>query len=122
MLIQNNPFIEYRFPLNLVQRAADATIARYTVGSADRLLAISEFTARYVQRLAPGRQVTVMHLGTDVERFSPVDAAERARSAGASTSRSTRSSRSPYGDSSTATVSTRCSTRPRAWDWPACTS
>jgi glycosyltransferase involved in cell wall biosynthesis len=78
VLIQNNPFIEYRFPLNIVQRVADATIARYTVGSADRLLAISEFTARYVKRLAPGREVTVMHLGTDVERFSPVDAAERA--------------------------------------------
>ena len=79
VLIQNNPFIEYRFPLNLVQRGADATIARYTVGSADRLLAISEFTARYVQRLSPpGREVTVMHLGTDVERFSPVDAERRA--------------------------------------------
>jgi phosphatidylinositol alpha-1,6-mannosyltransferase len=74
VLIQNNPFIEYRFPLNVVQRAADATIARYTVGSADRLLAISEFTARYVRRLAPRREVTVMHLGTDVDRFSPVDA------------------------------------------------
>jgi glycosyltransferase involved in cell wall biosynthesis len=78
VLIQNNPFIEYRFPLNVVQRTADATIGRYTVGSADRLLAISEFTARYVQRLAPRREVTVMHLGTDVDRFSPVDAGARA--------------------------------------------
>ena len=78
VLIQNNPFIEYRFPLNLVQRTADATIARYTVGSADRLVAISEFTADYVRRLAPGREVTVMHLGTDVERFSPVDRDRRA--------------------------------------------
>ena len=78
VLIQNNPFIEYRFPLDLVQRAADATIARYTVGSADRLVAISEFTAGYLQRLAPGREVTVMHLGTDGERFSPVDGARRA--------------------------------------------
>ena len=78
VLIQNNPFIEYRFPLDVVQRGADATIARYTVGSADRLVAISEFTARYVRRLAPGREVTVMHLGTDAHRFSPVDAARRA--------------------------------------------
>jgi glycosyltransferase involved in cell wall biosynthesis len=78
VLIQNNPFIEYRFPLNVVQRGADATIARYTVGAADRLVAISEFTAGYVKRLAPGREVTVMHLGTDVDRFSPVGAAERA--------------------------------------------
>ena len=78
VLVQNNPFIEYRFPLNVVQRVADATVGRYTVGSADRLLAISEFTARYVQRLAPRREVTVMHLGTDVDRFSPVDAVARA--------------------------------------------
>jgi D-inositol-3-phosphate glycosyltransferase len=77
VLIQNNPFIEYRFPLDLVQKTADATIARYTVGSADRLVAISNFTARYLQRLAPARPVTVMHLGTDVERFSPVDATRR---------------------------------------------
>jgi glycosyltransferase involved in cell wall biosynthesis len=73
VLIQNNPYIEYRFPLDLVQKGADATIGRYTVRRADRLIAISEFTARYVERLAPGRAVTVMHLGTDRERFSPAD-------------------------------------------------
>ena len=77
VLIQNNPYIDYRFPLDIVQRTADATIARYTVGSADRLVAISEFTADYLRRLAPTRRVAVMHLGTDVERFSPVDATSR---------------------------------------------
>jgi glycosyltransferase involved in cell wall biosynthesis len=78
VLIQNNPFIEYNFPLDYVQRTADATIARYTVRSADRLVAISEFTAGYLRRLAPNRPVTVMHLGADEQRFSPVDAAARA--------------------------------------------
>jgi glycosyltransferase involved in cell wall biosynthesis len=77
VLIQNNPYIEYRFPLDLVQKSADATIGRYTVRRADRLIAISEFTARYVERLAPGRPVTVMHLGTDRDRFSPVDGDRR---------------------------------------------
>src|SRR6266550_3345868 len=77
VLIQNNPYIEYRFPLDLVQKGADRTIARYTVRRADRLIAISEFTARYVERLAPGRAVTVMHLGTDRERFSPADGDRR---------------------------------------------
>jgi len=28
VLFQNNPFIEYKFPLNVVQNAADATIGR----------------------------------------------------------------------------------------------
>jgi glycosyltransferase involved in cell wall biosynthesis len=77
VLIQNNPFIEYRFPLNVVQRVADATIGRYTVGCADRLVAISEFTGQYLRRLAPQRPVDVMYLGTDRERFSPVDGAQR---------------------------------------------
>ena len=110
VLIQNNPFIDYRFPLDLVQRAADATIARYTVGAADRLVAISEFTAGYLQRLAPGREVTVMHLGTDGERFSPVDGARRAeippppRAPGRHVG-----SRSRFAACSTATGSTRCS-------------
>lgn len=78
VLIQNNPYIEYRFPLNLVQRAADLTLGRYTLGSARRLVAISDFTASYVHRLVPSRPVTVVYPGTDVERFSPVDAPARA--------------------------------------------
>lgn len=77
VLIQNNPFIEYRFVLDSVERIADATIGRYTVGSADRLVAISHFTAQYLERLARDRPVTVMHLGTDTTRFSPVDLARR---------------------------------------------
>jgi glycosyltransferase involved in cell wall biosynthesis len=77
VLIQNNPYIEYRLALDTVERIADATIGRYTVGSADRLVAISHFTARYLERLGRNRPVTVMHLGTDTERFSPVDNATR---------------------------------------------
>jgi len=78
VLIQNNPYIDYRFPLDIVQRAADASLGRYTIAAADRLVAISDFTAHYLERLAPRSSVTVMHLGTDVERFSPVGPAQRA--------------------------------------------
>jgi len=78
VLNQHNPYIEYRFPLDIVQKAADRTIGRYTVRSADRLIAVSDFTAEYVRRLAPERDVTVMHHGTDSERFSPVDRDRRA--------------------------------------------
>ena len=77
VLIQNNPYIDYKFPLDLVQQTADATIGRYTINAADHLVAISEFTADYLRRLAPGRVVEVMHLGADIERFSPVDRAGR---------------------------------------------
>jgi glycosyltransferase involved in cell wall biosynthesis len=77
VLLQHNPYIEYRFPLDLVQRAADATIGRSMIRRADRLIAVSQFTARYVERLAPDRPVTVMHPGTDRERFSPADGDRR---------------------------------------------
>ena len=78
VLVQHNPYIGYGFPLNIVQRAADASIGRYTTGSARRLIAVSEFTAEYVRTLAPDRAVTVMYAGVDVERFAPVDRARRA--------------------------------------------
>lgn len=77
VLIQNNPYIDYPFPLSLVQRAADAVLGKFTVDRATRLVAISEFTADYVRRLAPGRPVEVMYLGVDTERFSPVTSEQR---------------------------------------------
>jgi len=77
VLIQNNPYIDYPFPLSLVQKAADITLGRYSTSRATRLVAISEFTADYVRRLAPGRPVEVMYLGVDVDRFSPVTPSER---------------------------------------------
>ena len=84
------------------------------MGRADQLVAISEFTARYLERLAPQRSVTVMYLGADVERFSPVERGRTGRDpAGASGSRSTRSWRSRCGGCSSATGSTRCSMRRR---------
>jgi glycosyltransferase involved in cell wall biosynthesis len=77
VLVQNNPYIEYRFPLNAVQTAADMTIGRYTVRAATVLVAISDFTAAYLRRLSGGRRVTVVYPGTDPTRFSPVDPARR---------------------------------------------
>lgn len=77
VLVQNNPYIEYPFPLSLVQNIADRTLGRYSTARADRLVAISEFTAGYVRKLAPGRPVEVMYLGVDTDRFSPVSLPER---------------------------------------------
>ena len=114
VLIQNNPYIEYRFPLNIVQQAADATIARYTVGSADRLVAISEFTASISgawRRRGRSRSCTSVPMSSGSR---PSTRRADRRSAGGSACRPTRSSRSPCGASSSATGSTRCSTRPSA--------
>ena len=115
VLIQNNPYIDYRFPLNLVQRIADATIGRYTVGSADRLVAISEFTAplppNASRRSARSPSCTSGPTSSGFRRSTRRPT--RRDPPRASVSRSTRSSRSPFGASSTATGSTRCSTRRR---------
>lgn len=77
VLNQNNPYIDYPFPLNRVQDIADRTIGRYTIGAAERLTAISRFTAGYLERLAPAREVEVMYLGVDTDRFTPVSRERR---------------------------------------------
>lgn len=72
VVLQHNPFIRYRPPWNVVEHGADLMLGRFTLRSADRLLAVSEHTARYVERLAPGRQVDVLPNGVDTQRFTPV--------------------------------------------------
>jgi len=72
VLIQYNPFVQYRFPWNAVERAADVILGRYTLRSASKILAISEHTRRYVQGLVGDRSVGLVSLGVDTERFTPV--------------------------------------------------
>jgi glycosyltransferase involved in cell wall biosynthesis len=75
--IQNNPHIQYPFPLNAVYAGADAVLGRYTLGSAARLLAISKHTGAYAQTLAPRKQVEVVYPGVDTHKFTPVTQAEK---------------------------------------------
>lgn len=72
VLLQHSPFVEYRFPWSVVERAADLVLGRYTLRSATRLMATSEHTKRYVQGFDPGRGVEVLALGVDTQRFTPV--------------------------------------------------
>jgi len=67
VLVQNNPYIEYRFPLDLVQKTADATIARYTIGAADRLVAVHTSVGGTVELRAPLAQ----HSGGLIMRTVP---------------------------------------------------
>jgi glycosyltransferase involved in cell wall biosynthesis len=73
ILLQYNPFVQYRFPWNAVEHAADHFMGRYTLRSASRVLAISAFTRQYVQRLVPQKQVDLLPLGVDTLRFTPAE-------------------------------------------------
>jgi glycosyltransferase involved in cell wall biosynthesis len=80
VLLQHSPFVEYRFPWNVVERAADRLLGQLTLRSARRILAVSGYTRQYVQQLIGDRPVTVIHSGVDTRRFSPVtSAAEKTR-------------------------------------------
>ena len=70
VILQHNPFVQYSFPWNIVERGADMVVGRYTLRSATKLLAISEYTRCYVQELMPGRSLEVLYDGVNTKRFT----------------------------------------------------
>jgi glycosyltransferase involved in cell wall biosynthesis len=77
VLIQYNPFVSYSFPWNYVERAADRLLGSYTFRSANRLLAISEFTRQFVRELVVDKPIDLLYCGVSTTRFSPVGVAEK---------------------------------------------
>lgn len=73
VVLQSNPFVDYPAPIELVERAADRLIGRPVLRSAAAVVCISEHTARYVRRIAPGVDPVVVHCGVDTDRFHPAD-------------------------------------------------
>lgn len=71
VVLQHNPFVRYRFPWNLVESAADLVLGRFTLRSATRLTAVSDYSARYARGLVPGRRVDVVHNGVATQDFTP---------------------------------------------------
>lgn len=80
VVLQHNPFVEYRFPWDVVEHGADFLLGRYTLRSATRVLAVSQYTRQYAQKLTKRRQVEVLSNGVDNQRFSPVAGPEQKRS------------------------------------------
>jgi glycosyltransferase involved in cell wall biosynthesis len=80
VVIQYNPFVQYRFPWNVVERGSDLALGRYTLRSATDVFAISEHTRRYVRTLVGDRAVEILRLGVDTRRFTPaLSVAHKAR-------------------------------------------
>jgi D-inositol-3-phosphate glycosyltransferase len=79
VILQHNPFVQYRFPWNTVEHMADFLLGRYALRSAATVLAISQHTRRYVEKLIGPRPVEVLYNGVDTQRFTPVDSHEGRR-------------------------------------------
>ena len=71
VVLQHNPFVEYRFPWNVVEHGADLLLGRYTFRSATTVLAISQYTRRYAQKLMGRPAAEVLYDGVDTRRYTP---------------------------------------------------
>jgi len=70
VLTQHNTFIDYRGIWNTFERLNDFSVGRENLKLADRIIAISNATGRYVQSLGVNAsKVEVIHNGVDVDRF-----------------------------------------------------
>ena len=71
VVIQHNPFVEYPWMLEAVERIVDASLGRRVLNSADVVVCVSRHVATYVHAIAPGAVTTVVHNGVDESRFFP---------------------------------------------------
>jgi glycosyltransferase involved in cell wall biosynthesis len=80
VLIQHNTFIQYRSSaLRWIQHAADRTLGRLTLALAHEVVAVSNATRDYVDRIAHIR-CTVIYNGVDIARFHPSEKRVQLRS------------------------------------------
>ena len=71
VLVQHSPWVHYGPLVDRLERAVDRTVGRMVIGSADRIVAVSEHTADYVRSIRPGAAPTVVHNSVDTTRFHP---------------------------------------------------
>lgn len=71
VVVQHSPWVEYPFPLNVVERFADLTVGRFVLHRADKVLVVSGFTGEFVSSFAPDACLQVVYSGVD-DRYRPV--------------------------------------------------
>lgn len=72
VVVQHNPFVDYpRVALNALESIADRSIGRAVLERASKVVAVSDFTKAFVERIAPKADVTRIYPGVDTERFFP---------------------------------------------------
>jgi glycosyltransferase involved in cell wall biosynthesis len=74
VLNQHNTYINYKNPiLRLIEKIADNTIGRYTLNSADHIVAVSEETKKYVLSIAKKlNNISILYNGVNFKRFKPI--------------------------------------------------
>ena len=73
VLTQHNTFIEYNNLFDEVERLNDLSIGKQNLREADKIIAVSNATKRYVLSLgAKPEKVTVIYNGVDLVKFRPI--------------------------------------------------
>jgi len=73
VLTQHNTFIEYDSVFDDVERLNDLAVGKEVLKQADKIIAVSNATKRYVLSLgAKPQKVKVLHNGVDLDRFKPL--------------------------------------------------
>ena len=74
VLHQHNTYINYKNPiLRLIEKIADKTIGRYTLNSADHIIAVSGETKKYVLSIAKKlNNISISYNGVNFKRFKPI--------------------------------------------------
>ena len=69
VVMQHSPWVEYSWPVEMVEHAADRTVGRRVLEFADLVVCVSKFTEDYVRRIAPRSTTKVISNGVDTDRF-----------------------------------------------------
>ena len=74
VLNQHNTYINYKNPiLRLIEKIADNTIGRYTLNSANHIIAVSGETKKYVLSIAKKlNNISILYNGVNFKRFKPI--------------------------------------------------
>jgi len=73
VVVQSNPFVDYPFPLNAIERAVDRTIGRWVLHQARVVVCVSRFVEAFVRQIAPLASTKMIYSGVEIERFHPAD-------------------------------------------------
>lgn len=72
VLVQHSPWVDYPFPIDRIEHAADRLVGRRVIEQADLVICVSRHTQRYVQSISPRASTTVVSNGVDTGRFVPL--------------------------------------------------
>lgn len=72
VLVQHSPFVEYsNWLLNRMEHLADRTLGKAAFERADAVIAVSDFTSRFVKSITLSAKVIRIYPGVDLNRFQP---------------------------------------------------